>query len=75
MSDAQHIPELLHLASDSRLLVAAQDIAAKKLLAYDGEKYPHDGCAIMSVLLQEAGIDVSAATLRAVATFLFPTGG
>jgi len=59
MSDGQHIPALLKLASDPNHLVAAQNVAAQRLLAYDGEVYPHDGCAItLSVLLQDAQIDV-----------------
>jgi hypothetical protein len=60
MSDGQFIPVLLELASDTDQLVAAQHIAAKKLLDYDGETYPSDGCAItLSVLLQESGIEVA----------------
>jgi hypothetical protein len=36
-----------------------QHIAARKLLDYDGEVYPSDGCAItLCVLLQNAGIAV-----------------
>jgi hypothetical protein len=59
MSDSQYIPGLLKLASDSARLVAAQHVAAKRLLDYDGEVYPHDGCAItLSVVLQDAGISV-----------------
>lgn len=57
IGDAQHIATLVGIASDTNKLVAAQDIAARKLLEYDGEVYPSDGCAItLSVLLQEAGI-------------------
>jgi hypothetical protein len=49
----------VHLASDIDRLGAAQDVAAKKLLDYDGEEYPQDGCAItLSVLMQDAGISV-----------------
>lgn len=60
MSDADEIAPLLKIASDPSALVAAQRVAAQRLLAYDGETYPHDGCAItLSVLLQEAGIDVA----------------
>jgi hypothetical protein len=60
MSDVQFIPALINIASDINQLVAAQRIAARRLLAYDGEIYPHDGCAItLSVLLQEAGIPVN----------------
>jgi hypothetical protein len=59
-SDGQYIPSLLKLASDPNQLVAAQQVAAKRLLNYDGELYPSDGCAItLSVLLQEAGIGVA----------------
>src|SRR5450756_499524 len=59
MGDAQFIPALLKLASDANQLLAAQHVAAKRLLDYDGETYPSDGCAItLSVLLQDAGIAV-----------------
>src|ERR1700722_15133405 len=59
MSDLQDIPTLLAIASDANQLLAAQHTAAANLLKYDGEKYPSDGWAIpLSVLLQEAGIDV-----------------
>ena len=59
MSDAPHIPDLIKLASNAAQLVAAQHIAAKRLLDFDGEVFPSDGCAItLSVLLQEAGIAV-----------------
>ena len=57
--DGQCIPELIKIASDPRQLVASQQIAARRLLDYDGEVYPSDGCAItLSVLLQESGIRV-----------------
>lgn len=60
MSDAQNIPALLSIASDSSRLIAAQQTAAQKLLDYDGEIYPSDGCAItLSTLLQDAGVDVA----------------
>jgi hypothetical protein len=60
MSDAEFIPTLVAIASDANKLITAQQIAAKRLLDYDGEVYPHDGCAItLSVLLQEAGIAVA----------------
>lgn len=60
MTDAQCIPQLLKIASDPSQLVALQHVAAKRLLDYDGETYPSDGCAItLSVLLQESGIAVS----------------
>jgi hypothetical protein len=59
MGDAQFIPALVKFASDANQLQAAQHVAAKRLLDYDGEKYPSDGCAItLSVLLQDAGITV-----------------
>jgi hypothetical protein len=59
-SDGQCIPALSKLASDPNQLVAAQHVAARRLLDYDGEIYPSDGCAItLSVLLQEAGIAVA----------------
>jgi hypothetical protein len=60
MGDKQHIPALIALASDRNQLLAAQHTAAQRLLEYDGEVYPHDGCAItLSVLLQDAGISVA----------------
>lgn len=60
MDDATHIPGLISLASSPNHLLAAQHAAARKLLAYDGEHYPSDGCAItLSTLLQEAGIEVA----------------
>ena len=59
MSDAESIPTLTNIASDRDQLIAAQHVAAKRLLDFDGEIYPADGCAItLSVLLQEAGIAV-----------------
>lgn len=59
MSDLSHIKELVRLASDNNLLVAAQHIAARRLLNYDGEIFPKDGCAItLSVLMQQAGISI-----------------
>jgi hypothetical protein len=58
-ADGGKIPNLIRIASDPAQLQEAQAKAAKLLLAYDGEQYPSDGCAITpSVLLQEAGIDV-----------------
>jgi hypothetical protein len=39
MGDAQYIPALLKLASDANQLLAAQHVAAKRLLDYDGETY------------------------------------
>lgn len=59
MSDSDCIPKLMAIGSDSNQLQTAQHVAAKKLLDFDGETYPSDGCAItLSVLLQEAGIAV-----------------
>jgi hypothetical protein len=59
MGDAPRIPALVKLASNADQLVAAQHIAAKRLLDFDGEIFPSDGCAItLSVLLQEAEIEV-----------------
>jgi hypothetical protein len=59
MSDGENVPDLVKLASNATLLVEAQQTAAKRLLNYDGEVYPRDGCAItLSVLLQEGGIPV-----------------
>jgi kumamolisin len=58
--DGSAIASLLKIASDPSQLQDAQAQAAKLLLAYDGEQYPSDGCAItLSVLLQVAGIDVA----------------
>jgi hypothetical protein len=57
--DKDKIADLLAIASDPVRLMNAQHIAAAKLLEYDGEVYPSDGCAVtLSVLLQDAGIDV-----------------
>jgi hypothetical protein len=57
MTDADRIPQLISIGSTQ--LIHAQHVAAQKLLDYDGEVYPSDGCAItQSVLLQEAGIAV-----------------
>lgn len=59
MSDGDQIVKLLALASDNASLQEAQHVAARKLLAMDGEHYPADGCAItQSALLQAAGIAV-----------------
>jgi hypothetical protein len=59
MSDSDQIPGLIKLASDPGQLQNAQHIAAQRLLDFDGEVYPQDGCAItLSVLLQDAGIGV-----------------
>jgi hypothetical protein len=57
--DGAAIGNLLAIASNPQTLQAGQAVAAQRLLAYDGEKYPQDGCAItLSVLLQEAGVKV-----------------
>ena len=59
MSDIDQIPRLISLASNTNQLQNAQHTAAQKLLDFDGEVYPSDGCAItLSTLLQEAGIVV-----------------
>ena len=59
MGDSQYIPALFKMASNADQLLAAQHVAAKRLLDYDGETYPSDGCAItLSVLLQDSGISV-----------------
>ena len=59
MTDKDQIEKLVSNASNPGYLQGAQAHAAQKLLDYDGEIYPHDGCAItLSVLLQDAGIDV-----------------
>jgi hypothetical protein len=59
MGDKTRIPTLLQLAGKVSTLDSAQAKAAAELLAYDGEVYPHDGCAItLSVLLRDAGINV-----------------
>ena len=59
-ADAGVIDRLVELASSPQNLRAAQAIAAQRLLAFDREVFPHDGCAItLSVLMQQAGIEVS----------------
>jgi hypothetical protein len=59
VSDKDHIKTLLEQGTNAALLQISQMKAAQLLLAYDGEKYPQDGCAItLSVLMQAAGIDV-----------------
>jgi len=59
MSDRDCIPALLNIASDPDRLLE-QHVAAQRLLDFDGETFPSDGCAItLSVLLQEAGIAVN----------------
>lgn len=58
-TDHENIASLITTLSNSNSLQSAQHTAAKRLLAYDGEIYPSDGCAItLSVLLQSVGIDV-----------------
>lgn len=59
MSDLDHIAALIKLAGDPQALLNAEHAAAHKLLHFDGEVYPSDGCAItQSCLLQAAGIAV-----------------
>jgi hypothetical protein len=59
MSDKDQIATLIKLASDANTLQAAEHAAAQKILAFDGEIFPADSCAItQSCLLQAAGIDV-----------------
>jgi hypothetical protein len=43
MGDIQYVPSLVKLGSDANQLMAAQHIAAKRLLDFDGEIYPKDG--------------------------------
>jgi hypothetical protein len=58
-TDKSRIPSLLELADNATTLDSAQQRAAQKLRAYDGEVYPQDGCAItLSTLLQDAEIGV-----------------
>ena len=58
-SDSGRIAKLIQIASDPSGLASVQSRAAAALLEYDGEVYPHDGCAItLSILLRDAGIDV-----------------
>lgn len=53
------VANLLAIASDTAQLQRCQKIAAKKLLDFDGEIYPSDGCAItLSVIFQQAGFDL-----------------
>jgi hypothetical protein len=48
---------ILAIASDASQLQRCQKIAAKKLLDFDGEIYPSDGCAItLSIIFQQAGV-------------------
>jgi hypothetical protein len=60
MNDKRAIAKLIGIASNADELLSAQHIAAKKLLDFDGETYPSDGCAItLSTLLQEADIGIA----------------
>lgn len=57
MSDKQYLAEAIQIAKTN--MQEIQEEAARKLLNFDGEKYPSDGCAItLSTLLQQAGVDV-----------------
>ena len=59
MADRDHVTRLVEIASTNGELLTAQHEAARRLLAYDGEIFPHDGCAItLSVLMQSAGIAI-----------------
>jgi chitosanase len=59
-TDGAAIDKLVALGADPQSLRAAQAIAAQRLLAFDREVFPHDGCAVtLSVLMQQAGIEVS----------------
>jgi hypothetical protein len=60
MADFQDAQKLIAFASDPTRLQAIQSTAAAKLLAFDQEIYPTDGCAItLSLMLQAVGIDVA----------------
>lgn len=53
------VATLIANASVKDHLQTSQHIAARRLMAFDGEVYPKDGCAITaSVLLQDAGLDI-----------------
>ena len=59
MTDQNQIATLIKIASDANSLQAAEQAAARKILAFDGEVFPADSCAItQSCLMQAAGIDV-----------------
>ena len=59
ISDDKLVDRLVDIGSDTDQLDAIQTVAARKLLDYDKEVYPSDGCAItLSLLLQQAGISV-----------------
>lgn len=60
MSDSDHVADLIKIASNPAQLVAAQHDAAARLLKATGIAFPHDGCAItLSVLLQDAGVELA----------------
>ena len=66
MSDSDHISAAIALARTG--LQQIQHEAARKLLAYDGEVYPRDGCAItLSTLLADAGMTDLPPTYQALA--------
>lgn len=51
--------KLVAVGSSAARLAQVQAIAARKLKGFDGEIYPHDGCAItLSCLMQAAGLDI-----------------
>ncbi|HXH37146.1 MAG TPA: hypothetical protein VNN08_00820 [Thermoanaerobaculia bacterium] len=59
MNDKDRLPQLIADASNDATLQQLEARAARKLLDFDDEIYPSDGCAItLSILLQDAGIDV-----------------
>jgi hypothetical protein len=59
MSDYEQVARMLELAADANTLQAVEQTAARKILAFDGEKFPADSCAItQSCLMQSAGLDV-----------------
>lgn len=59
MSDKDHVGKLIADGSTDATLHSIQKRAVRKLLDFDGEIYPSDGCAItLSLLLQDAGINV-----------------
>jgi hypothetical protein len=59
MSDKDYIASLIQEASNVGQLQNFEAQAARKLLDFDGEIYPADGCAnTLSVLLQNVGIAV-----------------
>jgi len=56
MSDGQCIPPLLKIASDPNELVAAQHIAAMRLLNYDGEIFPATDVLASCFPIVETGV-------------------